>query len=112
MHMLNEATPPSVHVLSSRFYELLSGDRGRFDYTRVEGWCSRAKLDVFELETLIAPINIYNYHWTLIVVKPQERKVSYFDSMTEGPDSGYYYIKCMLMFLELDAKRLGKRFDR
>ena len=69
---------PRVAFMTSNFYVKLHHE----GYDSVRTWTSkRRKLDVFELDKLILPVNIMNLHWCLAVVYIQKRQLQYLDSL-------------------------------
>ncbi|GAQ85712.1 hypothetical protein KFL_002500100 [Klebsormidium nitens] len=71
---------PRVHVLNSFFYTKLVN--GGYNYTGVRRWTKR--VDVFQQDLLLTPINLNNAHWALISVNLKDRCVEYYDSLC-GP---------------------------
>lgn len=57
---------------------------GKPDYLAVKKWVDKIDVvdgDLFKLEYLHFPFNIGNYHWALVTVSFDSKKVVYFDSM-------------------------------
>jgi hypothetical protein len=75
---------PKVHAFNSFFYTLLS-TRG---YSGVRRWTKKAKVNLFEVDRVLIPINKGGFHWILCVVNVTERRIEYYDSMgREGESS-------------------------
>ena len=50
-----------------------------YNYDNVQNWGSNR--DIFKLKHIFCPINIDNFHWTVIVIFMEEKRVCYYDSM-------------------------------
>jgi sentrin-specific protease 1 len=59
------------------FYSMLTS-RG---YAGVRRWTKRAKINLFEMDRVLIPINKGGFHWILAVVNVAEKRVEYYDSM-------------------------------
>ena len=42
------------------------------------------KMNVFELDLLLLPVNAGNTHWFLVIIRPRKGTIEVFDSMTGG----------------------------
>lgn len=70
---------PKFHAFNSFFFSNLR-DKG---YSSVSRWAKRAKIGgeaLLEVDTVYIPVH-NSAHWTLMVVKPSERSIEYFDSL-------------------------------
>ena len=70
---------PKYHAFNSFFYSSLR-DKG---YDAVRRWAKRAKIGgevLLEVDTVFVPVH-ESSHWTLMVVRPIDRTIEYFDSM-------------------------------
>lgn len=75
---------PKLHAFNTFFYSLLS-TRG---YSGVRRWTKKAKVNLFEVDRVLIPINKGGFHWILCVVNVTERRIEYYDSMgREGESS-------------------------
>mmetsp|Transcript_34463 Transcript_34463/g.89264 ORF Transcript_34463/g.89264 Transcript_34463/m.89264 type:complete len:543 (+) Transcript_34463:293-1921(+) len=70
------------YFMNSHFYEKLS-TRG---YDGVKRWAK--KVNIFELDKLVCPINLHNTHWALGVIEMKKKRIQYFDSMCGGGGGG------------------------
>jgi sentrin-specific protease 1 len=71
---------------------------GKYDYQNVERWSKKvAGRDIFNLETLIFPINIDRMHWLCAVAFMQEKRIQMYDSM--GSD-GMHYLESLLGYIK------------
>merc|ERR1712130_219689 len=69
---------PRCHAFGTHFYTLLSKSGKGYDYSRVKSWTR--KIDLFAKDVVIVPIHLQN-HWTMAVIRPQQRHIDYYDSM-------------------------------
>jgi sentrin-specific protease 1 len=76
-HSRSSKRLPTLHAFNTFFYSLLSG-RG---YSAVRRWTKKAKVNLFELDRVIIPINKGGFHWILCIVNVTERRIEYYDSM-------------------------------
>ncbi|KAJ5938995.1 hypothetical protein N7466_002129 [Penicillium verhagenii] len=70
---------PKYHAFNSFFYSSLR-DKG---YDGVRRWAKRAKISgegLLEVDTIFVPVH-ESSHWTLLVVRPADRTIEYFDSL-------------------------------
>jgi sentrin-specific protease 1 len=70
---------PSFHAFNTFFYSTLR-DKG---YQGVRRWANRAKIGgegLLNVDTVFIPVH-ESSHWTLLVVRPTERTIEYFDSL-------------------------------
>ncbi|KAE8152206.1 cysteine proteinase [Aspergillus avenaceus] len=78
-HNAGRHDKPKYHAFTSFFFSNLR-DKG---YSSVRRWATRAKIggqSLLDVDTVFVPVHNHA-HWTLIVVKPQERSIENFDSM-------------------------------
>ena len=54
--------------------------RGKYNYANVKSW-SKGK-DIFNSEYILVPVNIDNWHWTLMIIFMEEKVIRYYDSQT------------------------------
>jgi hypothetical protein len=84
VHYLRESTGnlndrPLFHAFNTFFFSTLR-DKG---YQGVRRWATRAKIggeSLLDVDTVFIPVH-GGAHWTLMVVRPMERTIEYFDSM-------------------------------
>ncbi|KAJ5120299.1 Ulp1 protease family protein [Penicillium bovifimosum] len=70
---------PTFHAFNTFFYSTLR-DKG---YQGVRRWANRAKIggeSLLNVDTVFIPVH-ESSHWTLLVVRPMERTIEYFDSL-------------------------------
>jgi len=68
---------PRIFAFNTFFYSLLSS-RG---YSGVKRWTKKAKINVFQQDKIMIPINKGGFHWILVVVNVTEKRIEYYDSM-------------------------------
>lgn len=74
-------------------------------YQGVARWAKRRKLNVFEKDIIIIPINIMNTHWALAVVDNVEKKIEYLDSLSTSGNASA--VKLLANYMAQEAKRLN-----
>jgi len=74
---------PKTHVFNTFFYQLLS-TRG---YSAVRRWTKKAKVNLFEVDRVLIPINKGGFHWILCVVNVAQQRIEYYDSMGREGES-------------------------
>ncbi|KAJ5690451.1 hypothetical protein N7462_004843 [Penicillium macrosclerotiorum] len=92
---------PRFHAFNTFFYSTLR-DKG---YQGVRRWANRAKIGgtgLLDVDTVFIPVHQHS-HWTLMVVRPAERTIEYFDSLG---DRGHSQVKTIKGWLrgELSEK--------
>ncbi|ORY27379.1 hypothetical protein BCR39DRAFT_577632, partial [Naematelia encephala] len=71
--------PRSIHFFNSFFYQKLS-EQG-YDKGMLKRWTKRSKVDIFEKDVVLFPINLGNAHWTAAAINMKEKRIEYYDSM-------------------------------
>lgn len=80
---------PRFHAFNTFFYSTLRDKQ----YPAVQRWAKRAKIGgegLLNVDTVFIPVHEIN-HWTLMVVRPEDRTIEYFDSM--GSRGGFQVAK-------------------
>lgn len=98
---MNEA--PRYHAFNSFFYSSLR-DKG---YQAVRRWANRAKIGgeaLLNVDTVFVPVHEHA-HWTLMVVRPIDRTIEYFDSLG---GAGAKQVRAIKEWLRGE---LGAKFD-
>ncbi|KAK9172665.1 ULP1 like chllamydin domain containing protease [Cryptosporidium meleagridis] len=76
---------PKVWLWNSFFYTKLTGDQSNdetgYCYKNVSRWTQRKKIDLFNYDIVLLPINVNNVHWTLGVVNFKLGYIQYIDSL-------------------------------
>lgn len=83
MELINERSQtnpalPKVYAFNS--FLVTSLKTGEYTYDKVRRWTTRRKVDLFQQDKVIIPVNGGN-HWTLIIVHMDRKKVEYYDSL-------------------------------
>lgn len=94
---------PRFHAFNTFFYSNLR-DKG---YQAVRRWANRAKIGgqaLLNVDTVFVPVH-ESSHWTLLVVRPCERTIEYFDSLGARGMRQFKIIKDWL------RGELGTKFD-
>ena len=80
-------------------------ENGIFTYNNVHRWTKT--LNIFELENIYIPIHLKDArHWVYVVVKPQLKRIEFFDSMydSDNKEDGMDYMRNVLNWIVLQAK--------
>jgi sentrin-specific protease 1 len=97
---------PRIHVFNTFFYSMLA----RKGYNGVRRWTKRAKVNLFEMNRVLIPINKGGFHWILVVANIDKKRVEYYDSMgREGVSSDNRpFLQNVRQFMEEEAKALNE----
>ena len=79
---------PHCHMFNSFFYTKVSGS----PYERVRTWTR--KINVFEFDKILIPVNVSNSHWCLSVINFRDKQFEYYDSM-QGCGNANEAINCL-----------------
>eukprot|EP00913_Durusdinium_trenchii_P006862 g6453.t1 len=60
-----------------------------YNYKEVRRWTVKAKVDIFEMDYVIFPMNIGESHWAMGAIDLKEKGFRYFDSMFSKPPSNF-----------------------
>ena len=107
-----------LHIFDSCFMENLSPTRtssevSSFNYNAVAKYTHfrrRKNINLFQKEMVLIPINYHNQHWTLAVIYPKQREVSYYDSM-KGTRIADDYLHIIQRYLTEEANVTHTTFD-
>ncbi|KAK6588860.1 ULP1 like chllamydin domain containing protease [Cryptosporidium xiaoi] len=75
---------PKIWFWNTFFYSRLTANQNGnsgYCYSNVSRWTTRKKIDIFNYNLVIIPINTNNVHWTLGVVNFDEDYIMYLDSL-------------------------------
>lgn len=104
------ADSPKVWFPNSFFWPKLSGaDNKVYSYKDVKRWTIKAKIDIFELDHVIFPMNIGESHWALGAIDIKNKGFRYFDSMFCRPHRNFVPFLQKYLQDEHKAKK-GKDF--
>jgi len=100
---------PRIHTFNTYFFQLWS-QRG---YAGVRRWTKKAKVNVFELDRVLVPINKGGFHWVLGVINVEAARIEYYDSMGREGESADNrpYLTALKMFMVEEAKALGRDYE-
>ena len=97
---------PKVFCLTTFLYpKFISKERG--GYQLVRRWTK--KLDIFQADVILFPINLGNFHWALVSVNLKEKRVLYHDSF--GTNNRYCLRKIHDYLLEEHQDKKGTPID-
>ncbi|CAB1102982.1 unnamed protein product [Ectocarpus sp. CCAP 1310/34] len=102
---------PKCGIMSSFFYTQLSDNGRGYRYQGVKRFLKKAKIDLFDLDKFIFPINVNQNHWTLAVINFRLERLEYYDSLgAPFGDAGFEY---MARFVDDESrnKRGGQEMD-
>jgi len=75
---------------NSFFWPKLSGTNGKeYSYKEVRRWTIKAKVDIFQLECVVFPMNISETHWAMGTIDLRACGFRYFDSMRSRPPPNF-----------------------
>lgn len=89
-----------VYCWTTHFYSTLK-QKG---YQGVARWAKRRKINVFEKDRVIVPINIMSTHWALAVVDNKRKTISYFDSLASRGNVSA--VELLQVYMSKEAERL------
>lgn len=67
----------TCHFFNSFFYTQLMHKNDGYEYRKVARWTK--KVDIFDLQKVVVPVNINNAHWAIAVMYMQDEKIEYVD---------------------------------
>lgn len=90
----------AVYCWTTHFYTTLK-QKG---YQGVARWAKRRKINVFEKDRVIVPINIMGTHWALAVIDNRRKRISYFDSLASRGNIAA--VELLQVYMSKEAERL------
>jgi sentrin-specific protease 1 len=66
--------------------------------------------DIFSLDKVLFPINIFNRHWALAVAFMQQKKIVYYDSQSAGNNSGMSHLSTLRRYIQDEAAAKHRQF--
>mmetsp|Transcript_30771 Transcript_30771/g.55045 ORF Transcript_30771/g.55045 Transcript_30771/m.55045 type:complete len:401 (-) Transcript_30771:54-1256(-) len=99
---------PKCWFTNSFFWPKLSGNNKEYNYKEVRRWTIKAKVDIFELDYVIFPMNIGETHWAMGAIDLRSKCFRYFDSMISKPHSNFAPFLQKYLTDEHKAKKGGK----
>merc|ERR1711967_210834 len=103
---------PKCWFPNSFFWPKLSGaGNSNYSYKDVKRWTIKAKVDIFELDYIIFPMNIGESHWALGAIDFKKKGFRYFDSMSLSPYKNFVAYLRQYLQDEHKAKKGGKPFE-
>ncbi|CAG8450976.1 5271_t:CDS:10 [Paraglomus occultum] len=107
--LLNRAkreTRRKVHIFNTFFYTTLA-TKG---YDGVKRWARRAKIDVFEQDLILIPINQAS-HWFLAAIRLPDRLIEIYDSMPRT-DATMTFDTIMYYLAQTHKDKTGQNLDK
>lgn len=95
------ASEPKVYVWTTHFFTTLQSK----GYQGVARWAKRKKLNLFDLDIVLVPINVLNTHWALACINNVDATIQYIDSLTTT--GNYSAVKLLATYMSEEAKRLN-----
>lgn len=86
---------------TTHFYSTLQSK----GYQGVSRWAKRKKVNLFEKDIIIIPINIHNYHWALSIINNKEQTITYYDSIASSGTTRVLHD--LQDYMNSEAQRLG-----
>ncbi|WRT63527.1 uncharacterized protein IL334_000432 [Kwoniella shivajii] len=97
-----------IHFFNSFFYQRIS-DSG---HSAVKRWTR--KLDIFDFDVVLFPINIGNMHWTACAINLEKKRIEYYDSMGDSGNQRANVFKRVRAYLtdeHMERKKKSFNFD-
>lgn len=101
-----QPTHDKVHFYTSYFFSKLLQHGQGYNFDEVRRWHRRITDGIFNLDSLLIPINRGNDHWLLLHIQPNEKTIHLYDSLGSNPLNDTY-IPTMLRYLHEVALTLG-----
>ncbi|KAL7420314.1 hypothetical protein Q5752_005283 [Cryptotrichosporon argae] len=101
-----------VVYFNTFFYEKLSSQG--YAESKLARWTKRMKVDIFEADRIVIPINVSNMHWTACVIDMARKRIAYYDSMADNGGRRYQLFEHMRKYLQeehLDKKKTKFSLD-
>lgn len=89
-----------VYCWTTHFFSTLK-QKG---YQGVARWAKRRKINLFEKDKVIVPINIMSTHWALAVINNKKHTISYFDSLASRGNIAA--VELLQTYMTKEAERL------
>jgi sentrin-specific protease 1 len=70
---------------------------GSYKYEAVARWTNN--VDIFELDKILIPINVSNFHWIAVMVSMTEKSIQLYDPKVEPDYDAQLYFDQILQFL-------------
>jgi sentrin-specific protease 1 len=87
----------------------VQGEAVPYCYSNVRRWSRKKKVDMFDVDKIICPVNLDNMHWALIVIFVQHCRICYYDSMG-GSDRGL--LKLVMRYMQDESRdKRGREMD-
>lgn len=73
--------------------------QGGYNFKKVARWLKKSLKSLFQPQTrnLFIPVNVGGNHWTLVVVRLQEGRIEYYDSLS---GKGQIFMNAVMLFLK------------
>jgi len=89
-HSWHVKDDPKCWCPNSFFWLFLGGkNEEQYCYERVRRWTKRAKVDIFELDYVMFPMNVGGVHWAMGTIDFKQKGFRYFDSMQNPPGRNF-----------------------
>lgn len=81
---------PKCWFANSFFWQKLGGQTStQYNFTEVRRWTVKAKVNIFEMDYVIFPMNIGETHWAMGAIDIKEKGFRYYDSMISRPHPNF-----------------------
>lgn len=92
---------PHVYCWTTHFFSTLKLK----GYQGVARWAKRRKINLFEKDKIIVPINIMSTHWCVAVIDNKLNTISYHDSLASR--GNLQAVELLQVYMTKEAERLG-----
>jgi len=107
-HSWRASGGPRCWCPNSFFWAFLGGRGEReYCYSQVQRWTRRARIDIFDLDFVMFPMNVGGAHWAMGAIDLKAKAFRYFDSMGGAPGSNFVPFLQRYVSDEHRAKRGG-----
>ncbi|KAK6204945.1 uncharacterized protein RJT21DRAFT_12130 [Scheffersomyces amazonensis] len=106
MNLIIEKSNHKVFGWTTHFFSTLE-EKG---YSGIVRWGKRKKLNLFEKDLIMVPINVMNTHWALAVINNKSHSIEYYDSLISS-NGNIRAISLLKDYVEQEANRLNKKIS-
>ncbi|KAK6458940.1 uncharacterized protein RJT20DRAFT_124058 [Scheffersomyces xylosifermentans] len=101
LNLIMDSKDQKVFGWTTHFYTNLESK----GYQGVARWAKRKKLNLFEKNLVLVPINILNTHWALAVIDNIDKTIKYYDSLSSSGNQ--QAVSNLKEYMDQEAKRLN-----
>lgn len=96
---------PRIVCLTTMLYDkMMQHGANRYNYAKVKRWMARSNINLFSFDRIFIPVNKGGFHWNLVVVYNDLKRIKVFDSFL---DPCFPIMRNVLRYLEDEWNRLN-----